>query len=71
MGDKALGRSRGRLTTKIHLPVNELGLPLEFLITAGQSNDYTPCNRKLVRRSASHTGMKAEAMMERSLEKAR
>ena len=29
--DKALGRSRGGLTTKIHLLTNELGLPLDFL----------------------------------------
>jgi hypothetical protein len=41
-GDKALGRSRGGLTTKIHLLVNELGLPLDFRITAGQISDYTP-----------------------------
>ena len=30
------------MTTKIHLLVNELGMPLEFLITAGQISDYTP-----------------------------
>jgi transposase len=30
------------LTTKIHLLVNELGLPLDFMITAGQISDYTP-----------------------------
>jgi transposase len=37
--DKALGRSRGGLTTRIHLLTNELGLPLDFLITGGQVND--------------------------------
>ena len=39
--DKALGRSRGGLTTKIHLLTNELGLPLDFVITGGQVNDCT------------------------------
>ena len=38
--DKALGRSRGGLTTKIHLLVNQSGLPLEFRLTAGQVSDY-------------------------------
>jgi transposase len=37
----ALGRSRGGLATKIHLLTNELGLPLDFLITGGQVNDCT------------------------------
>ncbi len=37
--DKALGRSRGGLTTKIHLLVNELGLPMDFRVTAGQVAD--------------------------------
>jgi transposase len=36
-----LGRSRGGLTTKIHLLTNELHLPLDFLITGGQVNDCT------------------------------
>jgi transposase len=35
-----LGRTRGGLTTKIHLLVNELGLPLEFRLTGGQVSDY-------------------------------
>jgi hypothetical protein len=29
------------LTTKIHLLADELGLPVDFLITAGQVNDCT------------------------------
>jgi transposase len=36
-----LGRSRGGLTTKIHLLTDELGLPVDFLVTAGQVNDCT------------------------------
>jgi hypothetical protein len=40
-GDKALGRSRGGLTTKVHLLVNGDGEPLEFRLSAGQRSDYT------------------------------
>jgi transposase len=39
--DPALGRSRGGLTTKIHLLCNELGHPVDFLVTAGQVADCT------------------------------
>jgi transposase len=39
--DPALGRSRGGLTTKIHLLCNELGEPVDFLLTAGQVADCT------------------------------
>jgi transposase len=39
--DQALGRSRGGLTTKIHLLCNELGNPVDFLLTAGQVADGT------------------------------
>jgi transposase len=39
--DKALGRSRGGLTTKIHLLADDLGLPVDFTVTAGQVNDCT------------------------------
>jgi transposase len=38
---QALGRSRGGLTSKIHLAVRGLGLPVRFLLTAGQRNDIT------------------------------
>jgi len=40
------------LTTKIHLLVNELGMPLQFLITAGNISDYTPAIELLGRRQA-------------------
>jgi transposase len=39
--DQALGRSRGGLTTKIHLLCDGLGQPVDFLITAGQVADCT------------------------------
>lgn len=37
---KALGRSRGGLSTKIHLLADEVGLPVAFRITAGQAAEY-------------------------------
>src|SRR5262249_60608333 len=37
--DEALGRSRGGLTTKIHLLADALGRPLRFLLTGGQVHD--------------------------------
>ncbi|WP_253356425.1 IS5 family transposase [Nitrobacter winogradskyi] len=39
--DQALGRSRGGLTTKIHMLADALGRPLRFIITAGQAGDVT------------------------------
>lgn len=39
--DQALGRSRGGLTTTIHLLCNELGAPVDFLLSAGQAADCT------------------------------
>ncbi|GGZ01652.1 hypothetical protein GCM10010365_20860 [Streptomyces poonensis] len=38
--DHGLGRSRGGLTTKIHLAVEQGQKPLSVLITAGQQGDY-------------------------------
>ena len=37
--NQALGRSRGGLTTKIHMLADALGRPLRFHITAGQKSD--------------------------------
>lgn len=37
----ALGRSKGRFTTKIHSMADALGNPLKFILTAGQRNDIT------------------------------
>lgn len=39
--DQAPGRSRGGLTTKIHMLTDALGRPLRFIVTAGQVNDIT------------------------------
>ncbi|MFE9417144.1 IS5 family transposase [Streptomyces griseofuscus] len=36
-----LGRSRGGLTSKIHLACNSLGRPLAFTVTGGNTNDCT------------------------------
>lgn len=37
--DKAVGRSRGGLNTKIHAVVDGLGNPVEFLLSAGNDHD--------------------------------
>jgi transposase len=39
--DQALGRSRGGLTTKVHLLADALGRPLKLIVTAGQVGDIT------------------------------
>ncbi len=39
-GDKALERSRGGLSTKIHLLAGENGLPVDFRIRPGQAAEY-------------------------------
>ncbi|WP_241200593.1 IS5 family transposase [Streptomyces sp. ADI92-24] len=39
--DPALGRSRGGLTSKIHLACDGRGRPLAFVVTGGNSNDCT------------------------------
>ncbi|MFI8221382.1 IS5 family transposase [Streptomyces sp. NPDC085932] len=47
--DHALGRSRGGLTTKIHLACDGKGRPLAILVTPGQRNDSI-CARPLLER---------------------
>jgi transposase len=37
--DQAIGRSRGGLSTKIHMAVRGLGCPVRFILTAGQRGD--------------------------------
>jgi len=37
--DHCLGRSRGGLTTKIHVVVDAQGLPIRLGLTAGQAHD--------------------------------
>ena len=38
-GEQALGRSRGGLTTKIHMAVDGRGRPLRLILTPGQRGD--------------------------------
>jgi transposase len=40
-GDQAIGRSRGGLSTKIHVLVDALGNPLKIILTGGQVHDLT------------------------------
>ena len=42
-----MGRSRGGLSTKIHMLADSVGRPLRFIITGGQVNDATQANRLL------------------------
>jgi transposase len=53
---EALGRSRGGLTSKIHLALDGRGLPMSILLTAGQAGDnpqllplLVPCQATLGR----------------------
>ncbi|MDH6455536.1 transposase [Streptomyces sp. SAI-126] len=39
--DPALGRSRGGLTSKIHLVCDAVGRPIAFVVTGGNTNDCT------------------------------
>lgn len=39
--DHALGRSRGGLTTKIHMLCDANGVPLRFLLSPGQASDIS------------------------------
>ena len=39
LGCSAIGRSRGGLSTKIHMAVRGLGCPVRFTLTAGQKGD--------------------------------
>ncbi|ATJ92416.1 IS5 family transposase [Acetobacter tropicalis] len=45
--NQALGRSRGGLTTKIHMLADALGRPLRFIITGGQVHDATQASALL------------------------
>jgi len=40
-GDQAIGRSRGGLTTKIHVTVDALGNPVRLILTGGQLANVT------------------------------
>ena len=47
--DEALGRSAGGFSTKIHIAVDALGNPIEFILTGGQEADVTQAE-PLIRR---------------------
>jgi transposase len=47
-GDHALGRSRGGLSTKIHLLCDGQGYPLAFHLTAGQAHEATALEEVLI-----------------------
>lgn len=42
--ERAQGKSRGGLSTKIHLAVDALGNPIRFLLTLGQASEYGQAN---------------------------
>ena len=46
--DKAVGRTRGGLNTKIHAVVDGLGNPVEFLLSAGNDHDSVHAMEMLV-----------------------
>jgi len=43
-GNQHIGRSRGGLTSKIHVVVDGKGLPMKLGLTAGQVHDNRPCS---------------------------
>ena len=53
--DQAIGRSRGGLSTKIHMAVRGLGCPVRFTLTAGQRGD-APAGRAADRGPARRGG---------------
>ena len=42
-----VGKSRGDLTSKIHVAVDAMGLPIEFGISGGEVNDCTAATELL------------------------
>ncbi len=42
LGCQGIGRSRGGPSTKLHTIVEARGLPVEVLVTPGQTSDYVP-----------------------------
>lgn len=57
--NQAVGRSRGGLTSKLHVVVDRKGLPLRLGITAGQAHDNRLCST-LLSGLAPHTMLLAE-----------
>jgi len=55
--NQALGRSRGGFSTKIHVLVDALGNPLDFVLTGGQVPDVTQAGTLLEGREADNAIM--------------
>ncbi|WP_030125889.1 IS5/IS1182 family transposase, partial [[Kitasatospora] papulosa] len=53
---RSLGRSRGGLTTKIHLACDGHGRPLSFVVTGGNINDCTQFEQVLAQISVRRPG---------------
>lgn len=51
---RAIGRSRGGLTTKIHAVVDALGHPLRFILSPGQVSDITQAEALIAGLPAGH-----------------
>ena len=49
---QGIGRSRGGLSTKVHLVVDAVGLPLVFEITEGQRHDSKPAKELVLAASS-------------------
>ena len=49
---EAMGKSRGGLSTKIHVAVDALGNPVRFILTAGQCSEIKQANSLIVGFSA-------------------
>lgn len=55
--DQALGRSKGGFSSKIHVLVDALGNPLNFIVTGGHVADVTQAHALLAGRSATYAIM--------------
>jgi transposase len=53
-GGQSLGRSRGGLSTKIHLATDALGNALRFILTGGECNDITQAEALVEDLAAGH-----------------
>ena len=64
-----MGRSRGGLSTKIHMLADALGRPLRFVVSAGQVHDCTQADRLLEDIETAHVIADKGYDSERVLEK--
>ena len=52
--NQAIGRSRGGLTSKVHIAVDALGNPLRFIVTGGQVGDVTQAEGLIANLAGEH-----------------